>query len=240
MIENKTYKHPLNESSCIHTSKIGSKILIFNKIEPHSKFNSEIKMFDTKHFIWKDLKTEIVNRFCFTAIEYMGMIWILGGRRDNGSDLETVNSIEVYDPILDLINPSSIKMLCSRCQHRSITYKGKLYVFGGFDGNTYLNSVEMYSPDVNKFVMMAPMKIPRCNFGCCRIKNLVYVTGSYTSMEIYNLDNNTWSDGVEFSKLILASSACAVKNKLIRNHKVQMEIVEAPNQKKTFSFFNLF
>ena len=143
LIENKTYKHPLNESSCIHTSKIGSKILIFNKIEPHIAYTSEIKMFDTKYFIWKDLKTKVVNRILFSAVEYMGLIWILGGRSNNGLQLESVDSVEIYDPILDLINPSPLKMLCSRYQHRSITYKGKLYVLGGLDGDTLLNSVEM-------------------------------------------------------------------------------------------------
>ena len=79
----------------------------------------------------------------------------------------------------------------------------------------------MYSPDTKKFIMMAPMKIAREEFACCRVGNLVYVVGGWTlackdtkSVEIYNLDTNVWCDGTNFPVADSHSQACAVNNKL--------------------------
>ena len=107
----------------------------------------------------------------------------------------------------------------ARSLHKVIAYKNKLFVFGGYDDG-YLNSVEMFSPETNKFVMLAPMKIARSDFACCRVGNLVYVIGGWIddvdvkSVEIYNLDSNTWADGVDLPVALFRLQACAVNNKL--------------------------
>ena len=79
----------------------------------------------------------------------------------------------------------------------------------------------MFSPVTNKFVMMAPMKIARCGFACCRVGNLVYIIGGVTngsnitnSVEIYNLNTNTWKKGKQFPVADFELHACAVNNKL--------------------------
>ena len=94
-------------------------------------------------------------------------------------------------------------------------------LYYGYDKDGYLNYVEMFSPDTNKFVMMAPMKIARSSFGCCRVGNLVYVVGGWIggvndtkSVEIYNMDSNTWTDGVDFPVADHNLLACGVNNKL--------------------------
>ena len=158
------------------------------------------------------------------------------------------NTIEIYDPVVDTLNPSPIKMLCFRCYHKSITYKDRLYVFGGKDLLRFetLNSVEMYSPDTKKFVMMSPMKYARHSFGCCRMNNLVFVVGGeflrekVVSTEIYDLDTDTWSDGADFPGSMHVVSACSVKKEIKINNKTQVEVVEAPKENKPFSLFNFF
>ena len=37
-----------------------------------------------------------------------------------------------------------------------------VYAIGGYDGSNYLNTVERYDSDENKWVMCKPMKYPRC------------------------------------------------------------------------------
>ena len=49
---------------------------------------------------------------------------------------------------------------------------------------------------------MAPMTRARSDFACCRVGNKVYVVGGWTggvtsSVEVYDLDTNTWNDGVD-------------------------------------------
>ena len=248
--ENKIYKFPSNVSSrFLHQCKIGNKILILHGSWPSEPI-IDSKIFDSKTCVWKELKIEVKRRN-FSAVEYMGMVWILGGIRTEINQRGSTNSIEIYDPIMDTMKPSPIKMLCNRSQHSSIVYKGKLYVFGGYDVDSsfgHLKSVEMYSPKSNKFVMMAPMKRAHSNFGCCRIKNLVYIIDGSCyndcSMEIYNLDADTWLEGVDFP---LSCSpgfrACALKYELsdsVVMYNTEMEVVEAPKQNKPYSFFNIF
>ena len=67
---------------------------------------------------------------------------------------------------------------------------------------------------------MAPMKIARRDFACCRVGNLVYVVGGEidpnktSSVEIYNLDTDSWSFGTDLPVPGSFEYACAVSNKI--------------------------
>ena len=142
-----------------------------------------------------------------------------GMEHDDDENYKTLNTVEIYDPVRKTTPLSQIKMQQARRNHKVIVYKDKLFVFGGFC-NGYLNTVEMYSPDTNKFISMAPMKIARSLFACCRVGNLVYCFGGVTdygrtnSVEIYNLDTNAWSEGKNFPVAKSFLHACAVNKKL--------------------------
>ena len=107
-----------------------------------------------------------------------------------------------------------------RLSPKVIVYKKKLFVFGGCGEDGPLNSVEMFSPGTNKFVMMSPMKVTLSDFACCRVGNLVYIVGGWTGrvgtkfVKIYNLDTNIWTNGVDFPVAEYRFYACAVNNKL--------------------------
>ena len=64
------------------------------------------------------------------------------------------------------------------------------------------------------------------------------------SMEIYNLDTDTWSKGVDFSfSCTSCFRACTLKYEIsdlavINNN--ELKIVEAPKQNKHFSFLSRF
>ena len=160
----------------------------------------------------------------FNVAHYNNQVWIVGGseRIDSFIVNKTTNTIQIYDPNINTFSLSPIKMIYARRFHKMIVYKNKLFVFGGCDDDSNrLNTVEMYSPNTIEFVMMAPMKIARESFGCCRVGNLVYVIGGLTvgrehtkSVEVYNLDTNVWCDGTNFPVADSHLHACAVNNKL--------------------------
>ena len=118
----------------------------------------------------------------------------------------------------------------ARYRHKAIVYNKKLFVFGGCGRDGVLNSIEMCSPFTNQFVTMAPMKSARTDFGCCVVGNLVYVIGGLidasdqfdeddlfhptNTMEIYNLDTNTWNCRVYLPFATDGLHACAVDDKL--------------------------
>lgn len=57
--------------------------------------------------------------------------------------------VERYDADTDEWTPVT-SMLTKRCRLGVATLNGKLYVCGGYDGSTFLQSVEMYDPITDK------------------------------------------------------------------------------------------
>ena len=218
---NNFFKFPSNKHYAWCTScQIGNNILLIcmNLCE-----YVESKLFDPVNKQWSDvsIKTE---RKGFDAVEFLNQIWIVGGlgHDDDDENYEYLNSVQIYDPVNKFTYLSPVKMVQRRYHHKVIVYKDSLFVFGGCDDyDKPLNSVEMYSPKTNKFVTMAPMKVARSNFACCRVGNLVYCVGGWNSggftnyVEVYNLDTNQWCNGKNFP-VVSASNlhACAVSNKL--------------------------
>ena len=181
--------------------------------------SNEVKsrMFDIKHKSWKDLSIKLLHQQV-SAIEYLDKVWLTGGIKDYTNVYKPLDSVEVYDPITDEKTSSPIKMMQARYEHKAVVFRKKLFIFGGRGESTKLNTVEMFSPIANKFVMMAPMKITRSWFGCCRANNLVYIVGGrdeetvFNSVEVYDLENNTWSKGADLPCGAECVVTCAVTN----------------------------
>lgn len=65
------------------------------------------------------------------------------------SNLKKKTQVEKYDALTDTwtnVQP----MLSRRCRLGVAALNGKLYVCGGYDGSTFLKSVEAYDPKTNK------------------------------------------------------------------------------------------
>jgi len=178
----------------------------------------ESKLFDPINKQWSDVSIK-TNRVYFDIVHYLSKVWIVGGREHTNEALDT---IQIYDAVNKTTSLSPVKMIQARRNHKVIVYNNNLFVFGGYGTNhVSLKTVEMYSPVTNKFVMMAPMKIARHSFGCCRVGNLVYCIGGLTvggrstsSVEVYNLDTNEWCVVENFPVAEYDLHACAVNNKL--------------------------
>ena len=228
-LKNEEYLFPADKyvnyeyfTSCV----IGNNILVVRQ-QSETRGTLEFKLFDTKSKQLSDLVIE-TSRYEFAIVEFLNQIWIVGGYGHVGSSkFEQLNTVQIYDPVSKTHFLPSIEMAQARSDCKVIVYKNKLFVFGGRVGyDKSLSSVEMYSADTNKFVLMAPMKTARYSFGCCRVGNLVYVIGGYTedgstrqgdflkSVEVYNLDTDTWSDGVDLPEARSGLHACAGSNKL--------------------------
>ena len=235
-INNEVYKFPSNkEYRYCETCRFGNNILVVCKT--YGDDDGESKLFNSINNQWSDANIKI-NRKQFTLVYYLNKVWIIGGYEDDGN-WKTLKTVEVYDPVAKSHVYAPIKMNEERSSHKVIVYKNKLFVFGGIGKDGFLNSVEMFSPENQKFVMMAPMKIARSSFACCRVGNLVYVIGGWTkakvdrtksveiyvigegivgdktkSVEVFNLDDNTWTDGVDFPYAENGLHVCAVNDKL--------------------------
>ena len=175
----------------------------------------EYKLLDTKNGKISEGDIETGRRH-FAVAHYLDQLWIVGGCSDKHGALK---AIQTFDLVSGTLYFSPVEMIQARSDPKIIVYKNNLFVFGGSDEDTKsLSSVEMYSPKTNKFVLMTPMKIARFKFACCRVGNLVYVIGGRTvdyktkSVEIYNLDTDTWTCGADFPIESSHLGGCVVSN----------------------------
>uniref|UniRef100_A0A8C5TUD5 Kelch-like protein 20 n=1 Tax=Malurus cyaneus samueli TaxID=2593467 RepID=A0A8C5TUD5_9PASS len=56
---------------------------------------------------------------------------------------------------------------------------GELYALGGYDGQSYLRSVEKYIPKVKEWQLVAPMSRTRSCFAAAVLDGMIYAIGGY-------------------------------------------------------------
>ena len=118
--------------------------------------------FDTKNFSWKHKSEMIERRQHPAACVFEEKIIVSGGLKDRGDDfvnfanfyddedLKTSNTVEAYNPTVDTWTEFPA-MNYSRCQHKSVVVKNKLFVLaGGSDIN------EVYDSSSKKFTVLKP------------------------------------------------------------------------------------
>lgn len=77
-------------------------------------------------------------------------------------------------------------------------YRNQIYVIGGYNGQSRLNSCEIFSPSNNYWAPMQPMNSPRSNFGVEVIDDMIFVVGGFdgistiNKVERYKADENMW------------------------------------------------
>ena len=143
----------------------------------------------------------------------------LGGMNDQRRNLR---SIEIYHEDSNHWEKAKINMLTERHSHGAISHKDKVFVFGGMRYSNRLNSVEVFENGYFT-ILMLPMNEARSHFGCCKVGNKVYIVGGNTgslngmtnSVQIYDLDENVWEEGVNLPNRASEVSVCAVENKYL-------------------------
>ena len=61
------------------------------------------------------------------------------------------------------------------------TYAGKVYVFGGWDGSSYVDTVFIYDPTTAQWSSGKPLPIGRGFAGAATLNDAIYVVGGYAN-----------------------------------------------------------
>ena len=109
-----------------------------------------------------------------------GRVYVPGGCDANGRPLDI---FEVYDPTLDRPGGSpwttGPRLPRPLCGYGLAAVEGKLYLFGGWDGQGYRAETLVYTPGSTAWQAAAPMPTPRAYMGAATIdENVVIVGGS--------------------------------------------------------------
>ena len=68
-----------------------------------------------------------------------------------------------------------------RSRVNAVSYKGFIYIVGGWDGNRRLRSAEMYDPILDKWTMLPEMQTPRASHDLAVINGCIIVVGGYAN-----------------------------------------------------------
>lgn len=66
-----------------------------------------------------------------------------------------------------------------RSNHGVAVLNGNIYAMGGYDGQFYLKSVEMYSPSKDVWTPVASMTKSRSIFSAASLDGKIYALGGY-------------------------------------------------------------
>jgi len=125
----------------------------------------EWSILETKPLPVTDIKAAVIGE----------RIYVPGGRLETKDPTDVV---EVYDPLLskwDRISSLPIKL----SGYALVAFEGKLFLFGGWDGTSYLSTVFSYDPEEDQWVERAPMLTPRSYSGAAVVGGVIYVVGGY-------------------------------------------------------------
>ena len=114
----------------------------------------------------------------------------------------------------------------SRTHACAVWYKNNLYVFGGYDGENVLNSVEMYDPNTDRWQLLPScMTTARMKFTVSLCGDEAFVIGGMTGsrgpmtceVEKFNLLNSTWSNvsSMDEKKMELNCAKLSLPNNII-------------------------
>ena len=98
-------------------------------------------------------------------------------------------------------------MSCVFCWYSAlgaVALGGKVYICGGFDGASSLNSVETYDPETNEWTMISSMEKHRSASGVVVLDSQIYAIGGHDGLSIF--DSVGFSLGITYNTYDLNTS----------------------------------
>ncbi len=134
-----------------------------------------VERYDPATDSWTQLKDKPTAVTDVSAVLLGEKIFIPGGELPGG---EITDVLEVYDPRRDSWEKmASLPLAVSG--YALATYEGRLYLFGGWDGEQALDRVYVYDPDDDRWTEGTPMPTARAYAGAAEIMGRIYVMGGW-------------------------------------------------------------
>lgn len=163
---------------------------------------SSVEYYEPERDKWIEVSSMNLRRFEFGAAVLDGKLYAVGGLVcgvgvHSGAPFRYCdNGSECFDPETgqwDRVTP----MNQCRSNHTVQPLEGFLYSLGGYDGNSYLNTVERYNSQTNQWNHVAPMHYSRSCFATAVCDGYLYALGGYgpsylRTVERYDPSTNSW------------------------------------------------
>jgi DNA-binding CsgD family transcriptional regulator len=158
--------------------------------------------YDLKSDRWSSVADKPTPVYEAEAAVVGGKLYVPGGRMQDG---RVTDILEIFDPGNDTwVQGEKLPHVVSA--YALVSFEGKLYLFGGWDGSRYLSSVFIYDPVNDHWSEGFPMPTPRAYLSAAVSGRRIFVIGgkndqgSLNVNEVYAPDlalptNNSWRTG---------------------------------------------
>lgn len=144
------------------------------------------------------------------------ILFVFGG----WSHLMPVANFESYDIRVNKWFQSQINGMGPRAYHGTVAFQGAIYIIGGFNGATHLNSVVAIDPINRNWYTRASMNRCRCYVSVAVLNGKIYACGGYNgsertnTCEVYDPVANEWKLIKPMNQIRSDGTCVAYKNKL--------------------------
>ncbi len=136
---------------------------------------SGVDRYDPLADTWTSLTPKPLPVFNAQAAVINGEIYVPGGRISN-DNLYPSEKLEIFDTNTEQWHTGA-SLPVPLSAYGMVAYDGDLYVFGGWDGNKYINSVYTYDPTLDAWREQSPMPTARGFCGVAEAGGKIYVIG---------------------------------------------------------------
>jgi DNA-binding CsgD family transcriptional regulator/N-acetylneuraminic acid mutarotase len=138
---------------------------------------ANVERYDPTSDTWTRLSSKPTAVTDVSAAVIGGLIYVPGGRLD-ATYLRISDELEVYNPRQDRWETRA-RLPEPLCAYALATFEGKLYLFGGWNGERYVDAVYVYNPDEDAWRAQTPMPTARGYAGAAVVGNKIFVIGGY-------------------------------------------------------------
>ena len=172
--------------------------------------NSNVNIYDPATGIWTVGADAPFPVHHVQALEYDGLIYMIGAFQDNNFPNENPNpKIVIYDPLANQwLEGSTIPANRLRGSAGAVVYQNKIYIVNGLtNGHSsgWVNWFDVFDPRTNEWSTLPNSPRPRDHFHAAVIDDKLYVAGGRRSgqqntflplvgeVDVFNFQTNSWS-----------------------------------------------
>ncbi|XP_032387069.1 kelch-like protein 40a [Etheostoma spectabile] len=177
--------------------------LLYNEEDKDEPFSSYFLQFDPVSSEWLGMPSQPNPRCLFGLAEAENSIFVVGGKELKEGE-HVLDSVIIYDRQSFKWGESD-PLPYEVYGHGTVSHKGLVYVIGGkSQSKKCMRRVCVYNPTKFEWKDLAPLKTARSLFGITVHKDQIFVVtgvtdeGLTSSVEVYNIATNNWSEFTEF------------------------------------------
>ncbi|XP_027876847.1 kelch-like protein 40a [Xiphophorus couchianus] len=177
--------------------------LLYNEEDKDEPFMSYFLQFDPVSSEWLGMPSQPNPRCLFGLAEVENTIFVVGGKQLKEGE-HALSSVMIYDRQSFKWGESD-PLPYEVYGHGTVAHNGLVYVIGGkSESKKCMRRVSVYDPTKFEWKDLAPLTTARSLFGIAVHRDQIYVatgvtdSGLTSSVEVYNITANKWSEITEF------------------------------------------